>query len=140
MAEHRARAMSPRDVRIRVWRLSGESRVFHGATLGKVRSLRVTIAEHYMCCVGQVRLLLEVTLHGRHGLEHHGELADRVAAHLGCSPEGIPLAAGDVEQLTLPILDGLTLWNYGYRAGHSPPGRMSMLIADFDAVGHVLAP
>ena len=78
-------------------------------------------------------------MHGRHGLEHHGELADRVAAHLGCSPEGIPLAAGDAEQLTLPILDGLTVWNYGYRAP-PPPGRMILLITDCDAVGHVIAP
>ena len=120
------------------------------AATDRVRSLRVTIAEQEGCCVGQVRLSLEVALHGRdpadtrtdtwRGLENHAELTARVIEHLGCSPCGLTLAAGDVLQLALPVRDGLTLRHYGYRNGLSPPARMLLLLSECDAVGHVTAP
>ena len=137
MAERRPREAAPRDVRVRIWLLNGETLIFHASAQDNVRSLRVAVAEHFMCCVGQVRLFLEVpTL----GLQHLSDLACRVAEHLGCSQEGIPQAAGDSKRLTLPLKDSLSLHDYGFRKGRSPTGRMSVVIAASDAIGHVLNP
>ena len=137
MAERRPCEAAARDVRIRIWLLSGETVIFHASAQDRVRSLRVTVAEHFICCVGQVRLFLEDPALGQ---RHLSDLACRVAEHLGCSQEGIPQAAGDSTRITLPLKDGLSLHDYGFRKGRSSIGRMRVVISDSDAIGHVLNP
>ena len=134
LAEHPIQGEQRRSLHIQAWRLSGRSCEFLCTDTDRVRALRVTIAEQEGCCDGQVRLSLEVALHGRdpadtrtdtwRGLENHPELAARVIEHLGCSPGELPLESGDVLQLALPVRDGLTLRHYGYRSNLTPPARM----------------
>ena len=66
-----------------------------------------------------------------------GELAVRIALHLGCSPFGIPGAAGNASHVTLPVLDRMTLWHYGYAVGRPSPGRLTHVLNRCDADGFV---
>ena len=135
LAEHRAEESGPRELRVRVWSLGGESYVIRASARGRVRALRLTLAERHGCCVGQVALFLEVGLHGGRGLVPDGELAIRIALHLGCSPFNIPVAAGNASHVTLPVLDQLTLWHYGYVVVRPAPGRLTNAINRCDADG-----
>ena len=133
LAEHRAVESVTRELRVRVWGLGGESYVIRAAAREKVRALRLTLAERHGCCVGQINLFLEVGLSedGRRALD--GELGIRIASHLGCSPIDIPTSAGGASHITLPVLDRLTLWHYGYLIGRPSPGRLSLVVCRCDA-------
>ena len=135
LAEYRAEESRPRELRVRVWGLGGESYVIRVAARERVRALRLTLAERHGCCVGQVTLFLEVGLYGDRGLVLDGELAVRIAIHLGCSPINIPAAAGNASHVTLPVLDRLTLWHYGYLVGRPSPGRLTLVVNRCDADG-----
>ena len=121
------------DVELRL--LNGESLTLRASLREPIRCLRLTAAEHFGCCVGQIRLLIEVPLAG-HAL--HPELLDRVAEHLGCSPEGVPTHAGGRDHVTLALADRRPLLDYGGLAGGGQGGHLCVVLCDSDAVGHVL--
>ena len=114
---------------------NGESLTFQTSLRDPIRSLRVLVAERFTCCVGQVRLLLEVPVQGHTRLS---ELDCRVAEHLNCGPGEAPKAAGGRDYITLAMQDGRTLREYGYRRGYSPTGRRIAVITDSDATRHIL--
>ena len=135
LAEHRATDPVARELRVRVWGLGGESCVIRAAAREGIRALRLTLAEQHGCCVGQTNLFLEVEIRDDWERVLDGEIGVRIASHLGCSPIDIPTAAGGESHITLPVVDQLTLWHYGYLLGRPPPGRMSLVICRCDADG-----
>ena len=123
------------DTDIQLWLLNGEHLTFRVSTRGPIRALRDLVAEHFGCCVGQVCLLLKAPLDGH---LPQSELLNRIAEHLNCSPEGVPLAAGSRDYITLTLRDRLSLQDYACRTGRRMIGRLSVVLNDSDAVGHIL--
>ena len=123
------------DTDIQLWLLSGQPLTFRISTRWPVRALRVLVAEHFACCVGQVRLLLETSLEG---LTLHSALLGRIAEPRNCSPDGVRPAAGNRDLITHALRDKLSLHDYGCRADGRVAGRLCAVINDSDAVGHCL--
>ena len=120
---------------VELWLLNGDSLTLRASLHDPIRCLRLTAAEYFGCCVGQVRLFIEAPLAG-HAL--HPELLDRVAEHLGCSPGGVPTHAGGRDHVTLALADRRPLLDYGGLAGDGQGGHLCVVLCDSDAVGHVL--
>ena len=121
------------DVELRL--LNGGSHTLRASLRDPIRCLRLAAAEHFGCCVGQVRLFIEAPLSG-HAL--HPVLLDRVAEHLGCSPGRVLTDAGGRDHVTLALADRRSLLDYGCLAGGGQGGHLCVVLCDSDAVGHVL--
>ena len=115
--------------------LNGDSLTLRASLHDPIRRLRMAAAEHFGCCVGQVRLLIDVPLAG---LVRHPALLDRVAEHLGCSPAMVSNSVDGRAHVTLSLADRRSLHDYGCRDGGHQAGHLCVILCDSDAVGHVL--